>query len=579
MEKLFNKIFKITIFSLASMIFLISCNFSNEADNLVGTVQISFSNVQSRSINSRSIISSDYDKVKVHVISKNQTNSIVQTFSLNQATSTVSLNNIPIGINKIIIVEALDANDAPIEGLKLYKLADIYPGTNSITINWDTTPLGKVFYQLYSSDLNNNTSYSMMDSSIVETKIQEIISSNSLIHPSFVDCNLLAFDIINLNGQIPQSNNYVIAPCHIEFNLINKPNENLYIRVSDPSTNQQLITQDGNYSFSFIPGTWDVQIIRNNNDIIYQSQINAQTAGSTCTNVTDIQGNLVPLSSPIDLSQLINSASSQILCTSKSYSETDNIEEIVHQELGSNFRVADWQDFSQYVGSLDALFDSLSISDGESVLVTYNGNHFVSGSTRHYILTRGIPHSGALVHAQYGNEAWLGSWYGLSNLGIVGYNLSYNNNQNPTNYSDTYGFENSFDQPSVISSGNMPWLVSTLKYNSGTSSYTNGNIGDNQNSIFTITDTVATGYKLSKVSFYYSTATELNFDFLKFKINGINKLNISGTNDWTFVEYTNLNITEGNTYTLQWEYVKDCSVSTSLDAVWVDDITIEFEKL
>ncbi len=102
------------------------------------------------------------------------------------------------------------------------------------------------------------------------------------------------------------------------------------------------------------------------------------------------------------------------------YSETDNLAQKVQAEFGNESRIADWKDLAGFQGQLGLLFDKLGIKDGEVLLVTNNGNRYYSGS-RHYILVRGTPHAGAAVHARYGNEAWLGSWYGYKNVRILAY--------------------------------------------------------------------------------------------------------------------------------------------------------------
>ena len=44
----------------------------------------------------------------------------------------------------------------------------------------------------------------------------------------------------------------------------------------------------------------------------------------------------------------------------------------------------------------------------------------------------------------------------------------------------------------------------------------------------------------------------------------------SGTTGWTMVSYP---LTAGS-HTIEWRYVKDASVSSGSDAVWVDDVSV-----
>jgi hypothetical protein len=103
--------------------------------------------------------------------------------------------------------------------------------------------------------------------------------------------------------------------------------------------------------------------------------------------------------------------------TSASYRESDNLPAAVTQELGSSYRMADWNDIPNS-GSVESFLNDLGITTGEIVPLTYNGSRF-DGSTRHYFLQRGTAHAGALVYDQFGTSAWLGSWYGYSGLRVM----------------------------------------------------------------------------------------------------------------------------------------------------------------
>jgi len=72
------------------------------------------------------------------------------------------------------------------------------------------------------------------------------------------------------------------------------------------------------------------------------------------------------------------------------------------------------------------------------------------------------------------------------------------------------------------------------------------------------------------ISFWWRVSSQLNADFLKFKIDGIETNTISGTKG-PWVQVTR-RIEGAGDHTLRWEYVKDGSVASSTDAGWVDDI-------
>ncbi len=70
------------------------------------------------------------------------------------------------------------------------------------------------------------------------------------------------------------------------------------------------------------------------------------------------------------------------------------------------------------------------------------------------------------------------------------------------------------------------------------------------------------------VSFWWRASTQLNADFLKFKINDIVRTQISGTVAWQQKSFT---LGEGPSV-LQWEYAKDALLTNGTDQVFVDEV-------
>ncbi|MBO4504671.1 MAG: T9SS type A sorting domain-containing protein [Bacteroidales bacterium] len=73
-----------------------------------------------------------------------------------------------------------------------------------------------------------------------------------------------------------------------------------------------------------------------------------------------------------------------------------------------------------------------------------------------------------------------------------------------------------------------------------------------------------------EISFMYRVSSENNYDWLYFYIDGVQKARWSGQGDWTSVSYP---ILEGN-HILTWRYIKDQSVNSGSDCVWIDDICL-----
>jgi hypothetical protein len=104
--------------------------------------------------------------------------------------------------------------------------------------------------------------------------------------------------------------------------------------------------------------------------------------------------------------------------TIKKYHETDNLESACGQELGSMWRIADWNDilaYSQAGNSIEGFVSALALKEITIYLVTNNGESWYSGQ-RHYYMefhNHNLP-SGFWSHADIDNHYIdLGSWYGL----------------------------------------------------------------------------------------------------------------------------------------------------------------------
>ena len=127
--------------------------------------------------------------------------------------------------------------------------------------------------------------------------------------------------------------------------------------------------------------------------------------------------------------------------------------------------------------------------------------------------------------------------------------------------------------PEWIKSGNQNWFGSMVMPHGGAFTGECGNIADNQSSTIEVNlNFTAAG----SVNFWFRTSTESGWDFLRFYIDGVQQPgNWSGNIAWTQVNFP---VAMG-AHNLRWRYVKDDSVSSGADTVWVDDITTVNAKL
>ncbi len=111
--------------------------------------------------------------------------------------------------------------------------------------------------------------------------------------------------------------------------------------------------------------------------------------------------------------------------------------------------------------------------------------------------------------------------------------------------------------------GNAQWFGETNITHDGVDAAQSGGVGALQESI--LQTTVATNWP-GRYTFWWKVSSELDFDFLEFRVNGVTQASMSGSVDWQPVS---VHVATG-TNVLQWRYSKDVSFDSGLDAGWVD---------
>jgi len=128
-------------------------------------------------------------------------------------------------------------------------------------------------------------------------------------------------------------------------------------------------------------------------------------------------------------------------------------------------------------------------------------------------------------------------------------------------------FEVGVMPPEFTLGGTTGFVVNnTMPINGGFSAH-NGDINDNGTSSMSLTALFAVA---GTVSFVHKESSEGFFDYLQFYIDGVQIMEWSGVNAQAMF-MTNVG---AGMHTLEWRYIKDGSVSSGSDTVWVDDIAL-----
>ncbi|MGY8641808.1 MAG: BACON domain-containing protein [Verrucomicrobiales bacterium] len=108
-----------------------------------------------------------------------------------------------------------------------------------------------------------------------------------------------------------------------------------------------------------------------------------------------------------------------------------------------------------------------------------------------------------------------------------------------------------------------PWTGQMDVTSDGVDAGQSGNIGDNGESGFSMRVTGP-----GNILFGWKVDSEQNYDFLRFDIDGAEQSRISGSTNWATPQYS----VPAGAHTLRWRFTKDQSVSTGVDAGYVDEI-------
>ena len=121
------------------------------------------------------------------------------------------------------------------------------------------------------------------------------------------------------------------------------------------------------------------------------------------------------------------------------------------------------------------------------------------------------------------------------------------------------------------SNSQSPWAICTEEPYEGNYCVKSGSIGDNSETMLSLTFEVSTA---DSIAFYYKVSSESGYDKLYFYIDNQEKNNWSGNVSWTRAQFA---VTAG-THTFKWKYKKDTSVASGSDCAWIDFVILPVDR-
>ena len=90
--------------------------------------------------------------------------------NINNGAGVFGVDKIPVGKNRVVTVQALDAESSKLDGVRIRAIVDINEGENTVAVNWNTTALGNVFAALHEA----GEKISEIDRTSKDTKFNKI---------------------------------------------------------------------------------------------------------------------------------------------------------------------------------------------------------------------------------------------------------------------------------------------------------------------------------------------------------------------------------------------------------------------
>ena len=168
--------------------------------------------------------------------------------------SGVVIEKIPVGKNRIVTVQAATKGSEITEtdfmtGVVMRAVTDINPGANFVSVNWDSTALGNVFYELLQLeyDIANITKEE-------KEALENAIDSD--IHATLINAKSIAEDFNA--GTLKDKASYVLKGATVNFKFTAEKFQDYIVSITDPASEK--VTVDDGIISKITPGKWDFLI-------------------------------------------------------------------------------------------------------------------------------------------------------------------------------------------------------------------------------------------------------------------------------------------------------------------------------
>lgn len=181
-----------------------------------------------------------------------------QTVGISNGKGSFQFDKVPAGKNRIVTVKS------NVDGIVMRNIVDVEPAkVNSVTVNWDSTALGNVFYYLN----KNKVDITKVDAATIKTAIPNV-------HACYVDAEKIAKEYKELKA----SDTYKIAAGKVKVAATGC--DGYKVQVTDPVSSKYSVSGSGS-TFDAAPGTWKVIITDSTGSFNEQRDIKVESDKTT----------------------------------------------------------------------------------------------------------------------------------------------------------------------------------------------------------------------------------------------------------------------------------------------------------
>lgn len=263
-----------------------SCNLEeNYSDSKYGSISVGLKNSavdSAENKSSRALYIPEIKKATVTVSGYGMSD-ISRRVSIDSGKGTVSIDKIPVGKNRVVSVQAESSfssdDDTKIDGVVMYAVTDINGGENSVNVNWASSAVGAVYFNLIKENYDV--------SNLKKSSVESFIPADA--HAALVNVKQIANDI--KTEETGTAEKYRLKSGKITF-CTEKSYSDVKVQICDPVSSILVGTTGAVQTIENVaPGTWNFYVIKSKS-ILYKKSVTVKSGEALDLGIINLENSL-----------------------------------------------------------------------------------------------------------------------------------------------------------------------------------------------------------------------------------------------------------------------------------------------